>query len=76
MATPDGVLTPVCIARWKAKGGRFTPQAGVAYLEDKKATTALRALWRASFPARLPLPMTEIVTDEGTFTDDMLNVWL
>ena len=74
----DGQMpTPLFLARWRAKGGRFQPQATATYLEDDNtANAALRSLWRASFPKRRPLPFTPIVDQDGRFTNDMLSGWI
>lgn len=69
--------TALLIARWRAKGALRPLQAGAALLDDEQAANAFfRSLWRVAFPTRAALPKGAIATQDGRFTDRMLNIWL
>lgn len=77
MFTADGRATPLFIARWRAKGALTPLQARAVLLEtDQSASKYLRSVFVAAFPDRRSLPFGPIATDDGRFTDAMLNVWL
>lgn len=76
MFDSQGRATPYLLQRWRAKGALRPLQPLAQYVAERHATTAFRGLWDIAFPSRSALPLGPITTKAGTFTAEMLDIWL
>jgi hypothetical protein len=64
----DGRATPLMLGRWRAKGAGKPLNPAAQLTVKGEATAEFRALWKAAFPTRDPLPQGQLHHSDGLIT--------